>query len=95
MQRTLVDTPVQREDSPMAKSPSSKKRANYGAAMKALKGVGVPNQEFGGLSKDGTFEIDPKRLEVLKKKLGKAAWSKVHFVALNAPFKRRSPNPSA
>jgi hypothetical protein len=75
----------------MAKSPSSKKGASFGTAMKALKGVGVPNQEFGRLSKAGTAEIDSEALEALKKKLGPATWRRVRFVALNAPFKRRSP----
>jgi hypothetical protein len=80
----------------MAKSPKSKakkakaKGGKFGQAMQALKGVGVPQQEFGRLNKDGTAEIDLDSLEALKKKLGKAAVGKVRFVALNAPFKRRS-----
>ena len=63
----------------------------FGQAMKALEGTGVPKQEFGRFTKDGTVNIDQRELEALRKKLGKAAWSKVRFVALNAPFKRRSP----
>jgi len=43
------------------------------------------------LNTDGSFEIDPDSLEAFKKKVGKSTWSKVRFVALNAPFKRRSP----
>jgi hypothetical protein len=50
-----------------------------------------PKQQFGRLNKDGTVNIQPQKLEGLKKKVGKAAWSRVRFVALNAPFKRRSP----
>jgi hypothetical protein len=47
------------------------------------------------LNKDGTAEIDFDSLEALKKKLGKAASGKVRFVALNAPFKRRSAIPQS
>jgi hypothetical protein len=67
------------------------KPATFGAAMKALVDVGAAKQEFGQLNTDGSVEIDPKRLEAFKKKLGRATWRKVRFVALNAPFKRRSP----
>ncbi|XIA64640.1 hypothetical protein ACFIOY_38540 [Bradyrhizobium sp. TZ2] len=67
----------------------------FGQAMQALKGVGVPQQEFGRLNNDGNAEIDLDSLEALKKKLGKAAVRKVRFVALNAPFKRRSAIPPA
>jgi hypothetical protein len=83
----------------MAKSPSSKKkgakaqRAKVGTftdAMRALQGVGVPKEKVGQVSADGTVDIDRDKLEKLKEKLGPAAWSKVRFVALNAPFKRRS-----
>jgi hypothetical protein len=80
----------------MAKGSSSRKRKDkFAEAMEALEGVGVPKQEFGQLNKDGTAKIDPEKLEELKKKLGAEAWRKVRFVALNAPFKRRSPIPSA
>jgi len=100
MPRAMVDASRPREeDSPMAKRPKSKARVakakvgKFGQAMQALKGVGVPQQEFGRLNKDGTAEIDLDSLEALKKKLGKAAVGKVRFVALNAPFKRRSAIP--
>lgn len=75
------------------KSKAKKAKGKFGQAMQALKGVGVPQQEFGKLNKDGTAEIDFDSLEALKKKLGKAALGKVRFVALNAPFKRRSAIP--
>jgi hypothetical protein len=55
------------------------------------KARGVPKQQVGRLNKDGTLNIQPQKLEGLKKKVGKEAWSRVRFVALNAPFKRRSP----
>ena len=43
-------------------------------------------------SEDGTPNIDHQALDGLKSKLEKGArWKKVRFVALNAPFKRRSP----
>jgi hypothetical protein len=67
------------------------KRVTVAAAKKALSNAGAPSQEFGKLNTDGSYEIDPDSLEVFKKKVGKATWSKVRFVALNAPFKRRSP----
>jgi hypothetical protein len=87
----------------MAKRPKSKAKAakakrakagTFGQAMKALEGVNVPKQQFGKLNRDGTAEIDPRKLEELKKKLGRAA-SGVRFVALNAPFKRRAQIPPA
>ncbi|HEY2528134.1 MAG TPA: hypothetical protein VGJ20_09335 [Xanthobacteraceae bacterium] len=70
-------------------------RGKFGEAMKALEDAGVPNQEFGRLHREGAHIIDSEKLEALKRKVGKAAWSKVRFVALNAPFKRRSPIPPA
>ena len=72
----------------MAKSPKSKARK-----AKAKKVVPAPEQEFGKLNKDGTAEIDFESLEKFKKKLGSARFAKVHFVARNAPFKRRSAIP--
>jgi hypothetical protein len=63
----------------------------YQEAMKALKSAGVPIQEFGGHNPDGTINIDHKVLEALQKKLKKGRRKHVRFVALNAPFKRRSP----
>jgi hypothetical protein len=82
------------EDSPMAKK-AKKAKGKFGQALQALEDVGVPQQEFGKLNKDGTAEIDFDRLEALKKKLGKAASGKFRFVALNAPFKRRSAIPQS
>ena len=76
-----------------AKSKAKKARGKFGQAMQALKGVNVPQQTFGGLNKDGTAKIDLDKLEDFKKKLGRAAFRKVQFVALNAPFKRRSAIP--
>jgi hypothetical protein len=78
----------------MAKNPKSKKaKPTFRQAIQALQDVGVPLQEFGKVKKDGTVEIDVESLEKLKKKLGKAASAGVRFVALNAPFKRRSAMP--
>jgi hypothetical protein len=86
---------AQEEDSPMAKRAKKRrakaKRATYGDATKALQGVRAPKQEFGRFRPDGTLNLDFKKLEVLKRKLGAAAWRRVRFVALNAPFKRRPP----
>lgn len=69
----------------------AKRRGTFRQAMKALGTAGVPTKEFGQFNNDGTISIDQKALEALKKKLGKATSKKVRFVALNAPFKRRSP----
>jgi hypothetical protein len=83
----------------MARSPRSQKKganverataASYREAINALEGVGANKQEFGRLNKDGTVNIDPEKIEDLKQKLGAAAWRRVRFVALNAPFKRRT-----
>lgn len=80
----------------MAKRPrSKKKRGKFGEAVKALQSAKVPHQEFGGLRPDGSHTLDPTQVEKLKKKVGKAAWKNVRFVALNAPFKRRSSVPAA
>jgi hydrogenase maturation factor HypE len=84
----------------MAKSTSSRTRGatapraranKFRQAMDALEGVGVDKQEIGKLNRDGTVSIDSAKLEELKRTLGEAAWSRVRFVALNAPFNRRSP----
>jgi len=89
MPRAMVDrTAPERRDSLMAKRA---KRGTYSHATQALAGARVPKQEFGQFHPDGTLKIDLKKLEALKKKLGKTTWRKVRFVALNAPFKRRSP----
>jgi hypothetical protein len=80
----------------MAKRASSKKkgakgrRGTFAQAMRALEGAGVPKQQVGRVSTTGTANIDLNQIEALKKKLG-SGWRKVRFVALNAPFKRRSP----
>ena len=70
---------------------ATKKRGTFRDAMKSLGGAGVPAKHFGQFNSDGTISLDHKALEGLKKKLGKSASKKVRFVALNAPFKRRSP----
>jgi hypothetical protein len=63
---------------------------SFGAAVKALRSAGVPHQEFGRVNADGTHRVNPAQLEKLKKKLGSKR-GHIRFVALNAPFKRRSP----
>lgn len=82
----------------MAKKSKAKKakakKATFTQAMQALQATGVPTEEFGRLNKDGTVEIDPNGLQALKKKLAPKVWAKVRFVALNAPFKRRSQIPT-
>lgn len=84
----------------MAKSTSSRtKRATgqrartnkYRQAMLALEDVGADKEEIGKLNRDGTVNIDSAKLEELKRTLGEAVWSRVRFVALNAPFNRRLP----
>ena len=69
----------------------AKKRATFGQAKKALASVGVPVAEFGKHDKAGMIRIDHKKLEALQKRLGRTRGRHVRFVALNAPFKRRSP----
>ena len=71
------------------------KPVTVAAAMKALNTAGARSREFGRLNTDGSYEIDPNKLEQFKQKVGKGTWSKVRFVALNAPFKRRSPTSPA
>jgi nickel-dependent lactate racemase len=73
-----------------AKAPK-RKATSFREAMRALERVGAVKQHIGGLTSDGTHTIDHDKLEKLKKKVGEAAFSRVRFVALNAPFKRRSP----
>lgn len=70
---------------------AKKSKGNFRQAVKALGSARVPAKEFGKFNSDGTISFDHKALEGLKKKLGKASSKKVRFVALNAPFKRRSP----
>jgi hypothetical protein len=82
----------QKEESPMAKrARSKKKRVTFAAAVKVLRGMGVEHQEYGRVNADGSHSIDPEQIEKLKRKLGKKGRAKIRFVALNAPFKRRSP----
>ena len=69
---------------------AGKKRVSFGAAVRALRGTGVDHLEFGRVNADGTHRVDPAQLERLKKKLGRRR-ANIRFVALNAPFKRRSP----
>jgi ribosomal protein L25 (general stress protein Ctc) len=75
----------------MAKKARSRKRATFGQAKKALASAGVPAAEFGRHNRDGSIRIDHKKLEALQKRLGRTRQKHVRFVALNAPFKRRSP----
>jgi hypothetical protein len=75
----------------MAKRARSRKRVSFGAAVKALRSAGVPHQEFGRVNADGTHKVQPAQLERLKKRLGRSGRGHIRFVALNAPFKRRSP----
>ena len=86
-----------RNPSPQKKraQPRSTSAATYRDAMNALEGVEVHKHECGRLNKDGTVSIDPAKLEELKQRVGEAAWRRVRFVALNAPFKRRSSIPQA
>ena len=70
-----------------------KKRVTFSQARKVLASAGVPQEEFGQFTADGKLVINQRVLDALsksKKKVGEKA-SKVRFVALNAPFKRRSP----
>jgi hypothetical protein len=86
----------------MAKSPKSKAKkakakkaraGKYQDAVRALEAAGVPQQEFGNLNRYGIPEIDFQNLEKFKRKLGSTRLAKVRFVAVNAPFKRRSAIP--
>jgi hypothetical protein len=70
-------------------------KGNFRQALKALGTAKVPTKEFGKFNSDGSISINQKALEDLKKKLGKSTSKKVRFVALNAPFKRRSPTTPA
>jgi len=68
-----------------------KKKVSFGAAVKALRSAGVVHQEFGRVNADGSHRVNPAQIEKLKKKLGRSGQGNIRFVALNAPFKRRSP----
>jgi hypothetical protein len=61
-------------------------------ALKALEGR-RHFQFVGGIDEDGSVKIDLKQLEELKKKLEALGISQgnIKFVAMNAPFMRRSP----
>jgi hypothetical protein len=67
-----------------------KRRVTFAQAKKVLASAGVPQQEFGQFTPQGKVMIDQLELERLQKRLGKKRRF-VRFVALNAPFKRRSP----
>jgi hypothetical protein len=64
----------------------------FEAALKALEGR-RHFQFVGEMDQDGNVKIDLKELEELKKKLEALGISpgNVKFVAMNAPFMRRSP----
>lgn len=79
----------------MAKKARGRKRATFKQAMKSLADAGIPKKEFGRPSAGGSIKIDHKALEALQKSLPKKRRSHVRFVALNAPFKRRSPTAPA
>jgi hypothetical protein len=56
--------------------------------------------DIGNFTAEGTANIDPQKLLALKEKLlhsklSQQDWSKVKFVARNAPFNRRSQIPPA
>jgi hypothetical protein len=74
---------------------AKRSKGTFRQAIKALGDAGVPKKEFGQFNSDGTISIDQKALEGLRKKLGRSTSRKVRFVALNAPFKRRSPTSPA
>jgi hypothetical protein len=71
------------------------RKGTFSEAVKALGDAGVPNKEFGQFNADGTVTINQEVLEDLRTKFGKDTLRKVRFVALNAPFKRRSQIPPA
>jgi hypothetical protein len=73
------------------KAPVKQKPMAFEAALMALEGQ-RHFQLVGGMDKDGNYIIDPKELEDLKKKLKALGINldSVKFVALNAPFMRRS-----
>jgi hypothetical protein len=92
----MATTPQKKSAAGRKKAPASRKSgAPFDTGMKALGDAGVPNDEIGRLNEDGTHTIDSVKVEALKKKLGKKAWSNVRFIAMNAPFKRRAQIPQA
>lgn len=74
------------------RAPKSQSPTQLETALKALKGKRY-FQFVGGMDKDGNANINLNELEELKKKLKAEGIDpgKVRFVALNAPFMRRSP----
>jgi hypothetical protein len=66
-----------------------KKRVTFSQARKVLASAGVPQKEFGQFTADGKLVINQRALDTLSK--SKKKRRVVRFVALNAPFKRRSP----
>ena len=66
-----------------------KKRVTFSQARKVLASAGVPQEEFGQFTEDGKLVINQRVLDALSK--SKKKRRVVRFVALNAPFKRRSP----
>src|SRR5215471_2232944 len=86
---------LQEEDLSMAKRAKKRrakaKRATYGDAIKALQGVRAPKQEFGRFRPDGTLNLDFKKLEALKRKLGAAAWPHYRDALITAC--RKAPPP--
>jgi hypothetical protein len=67
-----------------------RRRVTFNQALKVLASAGVPKTEFGQFNAAGKAVIDQQVLDALEKKLGRKRRT-VRFVALNAPFKRRSP----
>lgn len=74
-----------------AESQEKQLAKRFEAALKALEGKRHV-QFVGGIDEDGNAKIDLKELEELKKKLKSEGINpgRVRFVALNAPFMRRS-----
>jgi hypothetical protein len=66
-----------------------KKRVTFSQAKKVLASAGVPQKEFGQFTAGGALVINQRMLDTLSKSKKKRRG--VRFVALNAPFKRRSP----
>ena len=79
----------------MVKRPS--KKTKFDKVMDKAEEVGAPQHTFGHGNKDGTANIDPEELEKFREKVEKqgVSWTKVKFVAMNAPFMRRSSPPQA
>jgi hypothetical protein len=68
-----------------------KRRVTFAQAKTVLARAGVPQKEFGRFTADGkSVVINQRVLDALSKSSMKKRKT-VRFVALNAPFKRRSP----